>query len=244
VVVLSIDVHIGSSFRFDGRSFVGLVLSPKTPFNDWLTALDGWIGRSWIFTSRPIIIDFSKITPTRTEVLQLLAQIKSRGLRVVAVDGIDQDWLDETSISPTGSASETGRDAPEACASLMHGPTETKNLAGLSADKPAGLMIEQSVRSGQVIVYPEGDVTVLGTIASGAEVVAGGSIHIYGALRGRAIAGNQDNPKARLFCRHFEPELVAINGLYCTAEEIDPALLKQPVQVWLDGNTINMSVME
>jgi len=241
VVVLSIDVHIGSSFRFDGRSFVGLVLSPKTPFNDWLTALDGWIGRSWIFTSRPIIIDFSKVTPTPTEVLQLLAQIKSRGLRVVAVDGVDQDWLAETSISPSCGSGALA--SPESGESLMHGPTE-KKPPGLSADKPAGLMIEQSVRSGQVIVYPEGDVTVLGSIASGAEVVAGGSIHIYGALRGRAIAGNQDNPKARLFCRHFEPELVAISGLYCTAEEIDPALLEQPVQVWLDGNTINMSVME
>jgi septum site-determining protein MinC len=166
--------------------------------------------------------------------VQLLAQIKARGLRIVAVDGVDQDWLAGTNISPSCNAGETGLDSPQSNAGLAE-PAPTK---------PAGLMIEQSVRSGQVIVYPEGDVTVLGSIASGAEVVAGGSIHVYGALRGRAIAGNQENPKARLFCRHFEPELVAINGLYCTAEEIDPALLKQPVQVWLDGNTINMSVME
>lgn len=231
---MSIDVQIGSSFRFDGRSFVGLVLSPKTPFDEWLAALDSWIGRSWIFTSRPIIIDFSKTTPTRPEVVQLLAQIKARGLRIVAVDGVDQDWLAGTNISPSCNAGETGLDSPQSNAGLAE-PAPTK---------PAGLMIEQSVRSGQVIVYPEGDVTVLGSIASGAEVVAGGSIHVYGALRGRAIAGNQENSKARLFCRHFEPELIAINGLYCTAEEIDPALLKQPVQVWLDGNTINMSVME
>ena len=231
---MSIDVHIGSSFRFDGRSFVGLVLSPKTPFDEWLAALDGWIGRSWIFTSRPIIIDFSKTTPSRQEVSQLLAQVKARGLRIVAVDGVDQDWLAGTNISPSCNAGETGLDSPQSNAGLLE-PSPTK---------PAGLMIEQSVRSGQVIVYPEGDVTVLGSIASGAEVVAGGSIHVYGALRGRAIAGSQENPKARLFCRLFEPELVAINGLYCTAEEIDPALLKQPVQVWLNGNTINMSVME
>jgi septum site-determining protein MinC len=125
----------------------------------------------------------------------------------------------------------------------LPGLSET-HRSGQSPAGPAGLMIEQPVRSGQTIVYPEGDVTILGSIASAAEVIAGGSIHVYGALRGRAIAGNQDNPKARLFCRHFEPELIAINGLYCTAEEIDPSLLKQPVQAWLDGNTINMAVME
>ena len=204
---MSVDARIGSSFRFDGRSFVGLVLSPKTPFDAWLTALDGWIGRSWIFTSRPIIIDFSKTTPTRPEVAQLLAQIKARGLRVVAVDGVDQDWLTGTNGSSAGNVA--ALDSLAQGDTPMNGPAETQAPSGQSPARPAGLMIEQPVRSGQTVAYPEGDVTVLGSIASGAEVIAGGSIHVYGALRGRAIAGNQDNPKARLFCRHFEPELVA-----------------------------------
>jgi septum site-determining protein MinC len=243
-VVVSTDAGNGSSFRFDGRSFVGLTLSPKTPFDDWLIALDGWIARSWIFTSRPIIIDFAKATPTRSQALELLSQIKARGLRVVAVDGVEQEWLNETNRPTPAGGSADRNEALKSGQATGQSPARIHAGSERSPDNSSGLLVELPVRSGQTIVHPNGDVTVLGSIASGAEVVAGGSIHIYGALRGRAIAGNGNNPKARLFCRHFEPELVAINGLYCTAEEVDPALLKHPVQAWLEGNTINMSIME
>jgi septum site-determining protein MinC len=239
---VDVDARGESSFRFDGRSFVGLVLSPKTPFDDWLVALDGWIGRSWIFTSRPIIIDFSKVTPTREQLTGMLSRIKARGLRVVAVEGVDRDWLTEKTLSgpPDIGTTEATGSIPSGKASV---PWTSSDPRPTSA-KPASLVLDRAIRSGETIAYPEGDVTVLGSISSGAELVAGGSIHIYGSLRGRAIAGNENNPNARLFCRHFEPELVAINGLYCTAEEFDPALLKRPVQAWLEGNTINMSVMD
>ena len=76
--------------------------------------------------------------------------------------------------------------------------------------------------------FPDGDVSVLGSVASGAEVVAGGSIHIYGTLRGRAMAGSMGNPRARIFCQKIEAELVAINGYYRTAEEINAKLRGRP----------------
>src|SRR3954453_23637042 len=60
------------------------------------------------------------------------------------------------------------------------------------------LVIDNSVRSGQVIDYPDGDVTVVGSVGSGAEIVAGGSIHVYGTLRGRALAGTAGGPSARI----------------------------------------------
>lgn len=232
-----------SSFRFDGRSFVGVVLFPKKPFDDWLSALDGWMSRSWIFTSRPIILDFVKATPTKTDVTELLSRLQARALRIVAVDGVDQSWVaglpgqraGDGDADATPKATETG-DAfalPEA---------DGRNMS--HSAKPTSLLIDRRVRSGEVICYPDGDVTVLGSVSSGAEVIAGGSIHVYGTLRGRAIAGNDNNSGARLFCRCFEPELVAINGLYCTADEVDPALLAQPVHAWLEGNTINMSVID
>jgi septum site-determining protein MinC len=241
---VSVDARGESSFRFDGRSFVGLVLSPKAPFEDWLVALDGWIGRSWIFTSRPIIIDFSKTTPTRDQLEHVLSEVKTRGLRVVAVEGVDEDWLAEEK-SPDAAhdnAADTGGVAPSQAPDT--GAPSLTDPHSLSLKPTRSLVLDRPIRSGETIAFPEGDVTILGSIASGAEVVAGGSIHVYGSLRGRAIAGNADNPNARLFCRNFEPELVAINGLYCTAEEFDPELLKQPVQAWLEGNTINMRVME
>ena len=90
--------------------------------------------------------------------------------------------------------------------------------------QPASLMIEDRVRSGQSVVFMEGDVTVLGSVGSGAEIVAGGSIHVYGALRGRALAGATGNARARIFCRRVEAELLAIDSYYRTADEIEDSL--------------------
>ena len=76
-------------------------------------------------------------------------------------------------------------------------------------------------------------VIVIGSVGSGAEIVAAGSIHVYGALRGRAMAGAYGDEGARIFCRRLEAELIAVNGLYQTAEDIEPRLRRQPVQIRL-----------
>jgi septum site-determining protein MinC len=81
------------------------------------------------------------------------------------------------------------------------------------------------------VVFPSGDVTVIGSVASGAEVVAGGSIHIYGTLRGRAMACSTGNARARIFCRKIEAELLAIDGLYKTAD--DRCIAAQPASAGL-----------
>jgi septum site-determining protein MinC len=97
------------------------------------------------------------------------------------------------------------------------------------------------VRSGQSIVFPDGDVTVVGSVASGAEIVAGGSIHVYGTLRGRASAGAQGNTAARVFCRRNEAELLSVDGWYCTAEEMDPSVRGKPVQAFLDNGMLRIA---
>ena len=68
------------------------------------------------------------------------------------------------------------------------------------------------MRSGQSVVFMEGDITVLGSVGSGAEIIAGGSIHVYGALRGRALAGATGDARARIFCHSVEAELLAIDS--------------------------------
>ena len=92
--------------------------------------------------------------------------------------------------------------------------------------------------------FPKGDVTVIGSVASGAEVIAGGSIHIYGALRGRAIAGVAGDAKARIFCRKLEAELIAIDGLYKTADDIPPALRGKPAKISLDGDKVLIAALD
>jgi septum site-determining protein MinC len=106
---------------------------------------------------------------------------------------------------------------------------------------PSSLLLDSPVRSGQSVVFPDGDVTVLGSVGSGAEIVAGGSIHVYGTLRGRAMAGVNGNPAARIYCQRIEAELLAIDGFYQTAEELDPDLRNRPAQAWLEGNVMRIT---
>ena len=106
------------------------------------------------------------------------------------------------------------------------------------------MLIQSPIRSGQSVNFPFGEVTVLGSVASGAEIVAGGSIHIYGALRGRAMAGSMGDARARIFCSRNEAELLAIDGYYQTAENMDASLRGRPVQVWLEAAGLNVAALD
>jgi septum site-determining protein MinC len=100
------------------------------------------------------------------------------------------------------------------------------------------LMIKTPIRSGQSVFHPHGDVIVLGSVASGSEIVAGGSIHVYGTLRGRAIAGSEGNISARIFCRRNEAELLAVDGWYTTAEEMEGVSRGKAVQAFLENDAL------
>lgn len=95
-----------------------------------------------------------------------------------------------------------------------------------------------AVRSGQQIYARDRDLIVTGAVANGAEVIADGHIHIYGSLRGRAMAGAQGDEKARIYISDFRAELVAIAGQYRVFEQIPDDLKGQSVQCWLDGEKL------
>ncbi|WP_201316442.1 septum site-determining protein MinC, partial [Dyella sp. EPa41] len=95
-----------------------------------------------------------------------------------------------------------------------------------------------TVRSGQQVYARERDLVVTGTVANGAEVIADGSIHIYGGLRGRAMAGAQGDEKARIYISDFRAELVAIAGHYRVFEQIPKDLEGQSVRCWLEGEKL------
>ena len=96
------------------------------------------------------------------------------------------------------------------------------------------------VRSGQQVYAQNRDLTVCAMVGAGAEVIADGSIHIYGALRGRALAGAGGFEGARIFCREFQAELVAIAGTYKVLEDIPPSLRGKAVQVRLDNGQLRI----
>lgn len=105
---------------------------------------------------------------------------------------------------------------------------------------PAGtarptMIVEQPVRAGQRVWAQGGDLIVTSTVNAGAEVIADGNIHVYGALRGRAIAGGGNNAEARIFAQNFDPELISIAGYYAVREGLTGAPIGKAVQVRLVG---------
>jgi len=103
------------------------------------------------------------------------------------------------------------------------------------AAKPPKI-ITAPVRSGQQIYAEGSDLIVINTVSPGAEVIADGCVHVYGTLRGRAIAGAKGDTTARVFCRRFEADLVAICGIYAVAEQMQGELRNKPAQAYLvDG---------
>lgn len=99
-------------------------------------------------------------------------------------------------------------------------------------------LMSQPIRSGQQIYVPDGDLIVLGHISPGAEVLADGNIHVYGPLRGRALAGVKGDTEARIFCHSLEAELVSIAGRYRVIEELDAAERGKSVQIYLSKDRL------
>ena len=107
--------------------------------------------------------------------------------------------------------------------------------AAASANVPgrASLVIHQPVRSGQVIYAEGGDLIVVAAVHSGAQLLADGNIHVYGALKGRAVAGAHGARDAQVFCLALEAELVGVDTGYATSDDIPPGLWGGPARVFL-----------
>ena len=226
--------------RMRGRSYVAFVFSPVVPVAGWLEEVDATLARSpGFFVGKPVVLDLSALELSPSGITHLVSSLEQRNIRVLGLEGVDENHV-TTSMPPllTG-----GRNTML----VETAPKETRETReakeALKKPKPASLLIETPVRSGQSVVFTEGDVTVLGSVGSGAEIVAGGSIHVYGTLRGRAMAGIEGNASARIFCQKIEAELLAIDGYYQTAEDISDALRHRPAQAWLAGDVMRIEAL-
>ena len=230
--------------RLRGRSIMALVLAPEVPLADWLGALDAQMERSPnFFDARPVVVDLGAVPHEQQGVAQFLQLLEQRGIRIIGTEGAHPSWTGiEAWGRPLPASAKPGREieAPEA-QTARGAPAAEASLSGAEANT---LLIDQPVRSGQSVVFERGDITVLGSVASGAEVMAGGSVHIYGTLRGRAVAGLSGHPGARIFCSKLQAELLAIDGVYQTADGMPAKALGKPVQAWLDGEHMKISVLD
>lgn len=242
------------SIRIKGRSFLAVVLSPDLPLDQWLVRLDDLASRSaGFFLDRPVVLDVSELSIKKAELKQLIDDLAERKVRIMGIEGARPSQLtpemppamkggkpaadvEVTAREPEDSEAEAESDAVE------HAPIKQVEAQQIRAITQS-LVIDEPVRSGQSIIFPEGDITIVGSVASGAEVIAGGSIHIYGTLRGRAMAGSIGNTNARIFCRRLEAELIAIDGIYKMAEDMDSSLRGHAVQLSLEGDTIMADIL-
>lgn len=241
--------------RLKGRSFLALALTPELPFADWLVSLDDLASRSTgFFMRRPVVLDIAGLEIDRQQLRDLVQQLASRNVRIMGIEGAKPSMLDPSlppamadgrptaDIEPPAEERAAAEQAPKPAAASRPEPVEetAPDISQLPRAVPS-LVVTQPVRSGQSIIFAEGDVTVVGSVASGAEIIAGGSIHVYGTLRGRAMAGTIGNAAARIFCRKLEAELVAIDGFYKTAEDLETDLRGKAVQFWLEGETFKVA---
>ncbi|WP_428403735.1 septum site-determining protein MinC [Methylocystis sp.] len=254
--------------RFRGRSFPVLTLEPDEPLEGWFEQLDALLGQSpAFFAKKSIVIDLGKMAIEQAQLGDLLANLSRRGIRVMGLSGVDPSWASDelppilaggraTPQPPAEAGATPARDASsgtltsseEAAFKDIAKSLGSDGAAGVASATPATpaapLILVEPVRSGQSIYYPEGDVTVIGSVASGAEIMAGGSVHIYGTLRGRAMAGAYGEKRARIFCRRLEAELLSVCGVYLTAEEISANMQSQSIQAWLENETVKIAKLD
>ncbi len=245
--VSTMSVRTTQAIRFKGRSYFSLTLAPELPLAEWQHRLDAWLERSPGFFSRnSVILDVRDLALDKDGFLVLLAGLAERAVRVLGVEGGNPDWAgaDLPPFMPSGKdvrTPDSEAETPiESCAGANRGEAQAPPpaTAGHATPHASPMFIDSPVCSGQCVLNPDGDVIITGAVASGAEIVAAGSIHVYGALRGRAMAGAYGDETARIFCRSLEAELIAVNGLYQTSDEIDPALRKKPAQARLKHGMI------
>jgi septum site-determining protein MinC len=252
-----------SHIRFRGRSFPVLALEPDAPLEGWIERLDACLERSPAFFARKaIVIDVSKLELDRDGVAGLVGQLSDRRVRVMGLTGVEPSWAcDELppilgngravapAETPAAEACESGsltseeRSAFDEIGQSLRGAEPAAD----SVPEPAAvapLVVEEPVRSGQSIFYPDGDVIVIGSVSSGADIVAGGSIHVYGIGRGRLMAGAYGDSRARIFCRRLEAELLAVGGYYMTADEIRDEVRGRAVQAFLQDETIKIAKLD
>jgi len=239
------NAHVGpaQTLKFRAQSLLAYVLEPAQPLSDWFVALDAWLARSpTFFIARPVILDMAALELNLKEYRQFLNDLARRHIRVMGAENVDRGLVGPH-LPPVVSAGRT-IDAPTPPEDSPTAQEEDAPATGQATPERAkSLIVDGNVRSGQTIIHPEGDVTIVGRVASGAEVVAGGSIHVYGALQGRVIAGISGSQSARIFCTEARAELLCIGGAYVTAESTSPEIEGRSLEARLDGDELKLRIL-
>ncbi len=197
------------------------------------------------FHNAPIVIDLKALPgDIAVEFAVLVGLLRSFGLNPVGVRGgsaahAESAMTMELAVLPEERrtiARTTTRPEPE--------PEVEEARDDARAPAPVNRVHLRPVRSGQKLAAPGGDLILIASASAGSELIAAGNVHVYGALRGRALAGVGGDERCRIFCRRLEAELVSIAGHYRVSEDIDESLRGRAVQIYLDAEKLMISPLD
>lgn len=224
---------LAAAFELKGRMMTLSVLRILTPNLDAIAAqLDDKIASApELFQNFPVLLDFEALageSQIAFDIARLDRLLRDRSFVPVGIRGAGEIL--------TGIAAGVGIGV--IAAGTGPDPGRGKSGPGDAPVRTSNVLITKPVRSGQQIYAKGGDLVVLATVSPGAEVLADGNIHVYGPLRGRALAGVQGQADARIFCRELDAELISIAGHYRISENIQESERARPVQVRLHGGDL------
>lgn len=185
------------------------------------------------FQQSPVIIDFSKLDLKSIDVdySGILSICRNNGLQPIAFhhhSDCDQAAIEATNLAVIE------QNTSKVEKKVIPQPTSP-------AQNTSTKVINKTVRSGQQIYAEGSDLIIMGSVSGGAEVLADGNIHIYGSLRGRALAGVKGDNSAHIFCTKNEAELVSINGHFLLSDALETQTWKQAAQFYLIDETLHVS---
>jgi len=223
-----------SPFQIRGRLFTAIVLELAGDVDDaFYAALDAKLKQGAnFFAYVPLVLDLEKAADKAIDFKLLVLEMRTRRLMLVGVQNATPEQKRMAQLA--------GLIALGAGREMSADEAIRISAAGSAPARGPARLITEPVRSGQRVFADAGDLVIVGSVSSGAEVIARGTIQIYGSLRGRALAGANGDMKARIFCHGFEAELVAIGGVYRTSDDFESSLLKQRVQMFLDGDALRI----
>lgn len=238
-------------FDLKGSSFTILMLSLRENRMETISAHLAKKVRQApsFFHNAPVVLDLGQLLdPDRIDISSLSDLVREKGFIPVGITNCTEEQQKKAGDMELAVLTTRGSGRPQE-AKVEEEQEQEKIPAEADADKPepvvrtspAATVITDPIRSGQRIVAEQGDLIVLNSVGSGAEVTAAGNIHIYGALRGRAFAGNNGDTTARIFCQQLEAELVAVAGVYLVNEKFPDNLRAQPVHIRLQTESIRIT---
>jgi septum site-determining protein MinC len=242
------------AFDLKGAAFTILVLSLRTAeMNAVANQLAEKVRQAPdFFRQAPVVISMQQLEDEVVDLAMLVNLLRNHGFIPIGMTGGSEEQKQQAAAMELAilAARAGGRTIPEP--SRVEEEAEPENDEHVLAipeqpevSQPVEAepihIITEPVRSGQRVVIRHGDLTILASVGSGAEISAPGSIHVYGALRGRAFAGSDGNSQARIFCQKLEAELVSIADVHLVSEDFPEHLRSKAVQIRLHGGRLHIT---